>query len=508
MQALTSLASSTAKSAKAWSDSTTVWTTTWPLWPLQSTDARAIAMAAGYEPPLLWLRHDRTPLKGEVRVMLNGAVLYHSLRTGAREASADTPLVMVSGCGRRLTKEGTEGLLETIELRELPGFPGHVVTVQILGAASSDTATGGAKNTGDRVLGMRATALRSVRYALTLDGEPVDADTASPDYLRKYSRFVARTGQWHQLCFGGQAHKLVSISRTRKDPASRSVQYSLDVGDTIAREETTRWYRYSEFAQLHTDVCTCFRSSEWAKLPALPPKTWTTGSSSQTAAVVDGRRKALEDWLRALLMTPRGPRNPYLLEFLGAFEGETWERYRAAAWPELCTQPEPEPEPEQQPAASDAEAEAEAAAGLDLDALMGDIAGELGDGDMHFAVTGEKTPSSSSRPQAAAAAAALAASQQTRAAAAAKAAAAATGVAPRSSAAAIAEGVPPEGSATTPADAARARAARSSVSARAGEERDALAAAARARASVSTAAGGAEEDDAEEEEEDSDDDAL
>ena len=61
MQALTSLASSTAKSAKAWSDSTTVWTTTWPLWPLQSTDARAIAMAAGYEPPLLWLRHDGAP---------------------------------------------------------------------------------------------------------------------------------------------------------------------------------------------------------------------------------------------------------------------------------------------------------------------------------------------------------------------------------------------------------------------------------------------------------------
>ena len=39
MQALTSLASSTAKSAKAWSDSTTVWTTTWPLWPLQVSEA-------------------------------------------------------------------------------------------------------------------------------------------------------------------------------------------------------------------------------------------------------------------------------------------------------------------------------------------------------------------------------------------------------------------------------------------------------------------------------------
>ena len=132
MQALSSLASSTAKSAKAWSDSTTVWTTTWPLWSLQGTDHRSLAMSSGYEPPLLWLRHDRTPLKGQVRVMLNGTVLYHSLRTAARETSADTPLVMAPGCGRRLSKQEGSGLLiETIELRELPGYPGHTASVQV-----------------------------------------------------------------------------------------------------------------------------------------------------------------------------------------------------------------------------------------------------------------------------------------------------------------------------------------------------------------------------------------
>ena len=42
MQALTSLAASTAKSAKGWSDSTTVWTTTWPLWPLQVSDLHGV----------------------------------------------------------------------------------------------------------------------------------------------------------------------------------------------------------------------------------------------------------------------------------------------------------------------------------------------------------------------------------------------------------------------------------------------------------------------------------
>lgn len=285
MQALWS---STTKSAKAWSDSSNVWTTTWALWPLQSAADSSLAMPDGYEPPLLWLRHDRTPLNGEVRVMLNGTTLYKSLRTGARETSADKPVstsmgphrnlisgvslrdclwlqvVMAPGCGRRLSSQGSEGLLETIELRELPGYSGHVVTVQILGAAGADTAVlGGAKTASDKVLGMRATALRTVRYALTLDDEPLEPDTASPDYLRKYSRYVARTGQWHKLCFGGLPHKIVSISRTRKDAASGSVQYSLDVGDTIAPADRTIWYRYSQFAQVRKNHEFCIQNEEF-----------------------------------------------------------------------------------------------------------------------------------------------------------------------------------------------------------------------------------------------------
>ena len=82
-------------------------------------------------------------------------------------------------------------------------------------------------------------------------------------------------------------------------------------------------------------------------------------------------------------MTPRGPRNPYLLEFLGAFDATIWERYRASAWAELCNAPEPEPEPEPE--------QAVAGLSMDLDALMGDIAGDLGEGDMHFAVTGQRS---------------------------------------------------------------------------------------------------------------------
>ena len=61
---------------------------------------------------------------------------------------------------------------------------------------------------------------------------------------------------------------------------------------------------------------------------------------------IDLRRQALEDWLRAMMTSSRVTRNPYLLEFVGAFESDTWERYRAAGWPELCAPPEPEPEPE------------------------------------------------------------------------------------------------------------------------------------------------------------------
>lgn len=454
---------------------------------MQSTDHRALAMGAGYEPPLLWLRHDRTPLKGVVRVMLNGTVLYHSLRTGAREASADTPLVMAPGCGRRLSKqEGTGRLIETIELRELPGFPGHTVSVQLLGAASSDTATGGAASTTDKVLGMRATALRTVEYSLTLDGEVVDADTASPDYLMKYSRYIARAGQWHQLCGTGQAHKLVSIKSTRKD-ASGTVQYSLDAGDTMLPADRTRWYRYSEFSQLYTDVCTCLRSSEWSKLPTLPPKTWSTGSASQNSRTVDLRRKALEDFIRAMMMSGRSCRNPYLLEFLGAFESDTWERYRAAGWPELCAPPESEPEQE----------------ALDLDALMGDIAGDLGEGDLHFAVTGKRTQSFS-RSEAALATAETTEAEARVAAAAQAAAIVGTGA----STSIIAEGVPPRGTAaaSTTADAARARAR--SIGTR--DEREARAAAARARGSVSTGAcnGDASDISVSTPESDSDDDAL
>eukprot|EP01045_Picozoa_sp_COSAG04_P003336 COSAG04_NODE_134_length_23866_cov_4.802036_8_plen_87_part_00 len=63
-------------------------------------------------------------------------------------------------------------------------------------------------------------------------------------------------------------------------------------------------------------------------------------------------------------MTPRGPRNPYLLQFLGAFDGPTWQRYREAGWGDVCEPgPEPEPEPESSEGA--------------LGDLMGDLALEI-----------------------------------------------------------------------------------------------------------------------------------
>lgn len=448
-------------------------------------------MGAGYEPPLLWLRHDRTPLKVQVKVMLNGTVLYHSIRTGARETSADTPLVMAPGCGRRLSKqEGTGCLIETIELRELPGFPGHGVSVQIIGAAGSDTATGGATSASDKVFGLRATALRTVRYSLTLDGEEVDADTSSQDYLIKYSRYIARAGQWHQLCGTGQAHKLVSITRAQKDD-SGTVHYSLDIGETIARAESCKWYRYSEFSQLYNDICTCFRSTEWSKLPALPPKTWATGSTSQSSKTIDVRRKALEDWVRGMLMHSRGPRNPYLLQFLGAFDSDIWERYRTTVWPELCaSELDTEPEPD---SASD----------FDLDALMDDIAGDLGEGDLHFAVTGERTPSSSGPPKQLQDTTSMSAHAQARVVAAAKAVAAATtgGVGD-----AVPEAIPPNRKGA--AAAARAPARSSSR-----DEREVLAATARTRRSLVTCvntsgADGSADSSRATAESDSDDDAL
>ena len=98
MKWVSSMAASTAKSARATMDSTTVWTTVWPLWPLQHEgDA---SMAAGYEPPLLWLRHDRTPLAQEVKVLLNGTVLYQSLRTGAKHASTASCVVFAAGLAK------------------------------------------------------------------------------------------------------------------------------------------------------------------------------------------------------------------------------------------------------------------------------------------------------------------------------------------------------------------------------------------------------------------------
>jgi hypothetical protein len=138
----------------------------------------------------------------------------------------------------------------------------------------------------------------------------------------------------------------------------------------------THWHRYSRFRDVHTDICTCYRSAECAGLPEPPPKTWATSATSKSGAFLEERRRLLEQYLRAMLMTPRGARNPYLLTFLGVFNAESWRLLAQAGWgveleaAAAALEPAPETEPHQ-----------------NLDSLMGDLEAELEGADM-LAVSG------------------------------------------------------------------------------------------------------------------------
>ena len=110
---------STHARVKSANNAACVWTVVWPLWPLLDTVTTAGGGSSGsscYHPPLLWLRHDRTPLDQYVILMLGNKVLYQSIRKGMRSTSDGGPLVLAPGCSRQLgQRDGQQ--LETLTLR-------------------------------------------------------------------------------------------------------------------------------------------------------------------------------------------------------------------------------------------------------------------------------------------------------------------------------------------------------------------------------------------------------
>jgi len=116
--------------------------------------------------------------------------------------------------------------------------------------------------------------------------------------------------------------------------AETVVEYAIHMSPTAeaaaaGQSELVRWARYSEFRLLHSDICSCFGTvKEGAALPKLPKKTWSISSSQKGEAFQTERKEALQRYLRALLLTHRGPYNPYLLLFLGVF---SVQKYLGAA---------------------------------------------------------------------------------------------------------------------------------------------------------------------------------
>ena len=86
-----------------------------------------------------------------------------------------------------------------------------------------------------------------------------------------------------------------------------------------------RWVRYSDFAALHQDICSCFTTSkEGARLPQPPKKTWLSSSVSKGEKFQTERRITLEKYLVDMCKTHRGPYNPYLLFMVGIFAEEQY----------------------------------------------------------------------------------------------------------------------------------------------------------------------------------------
>ena len=126
-------------------------------------------------------------------------------------------------------------------------------------------------------------------------------------------------------------------------------------------------------------------------------------SGAVCLALAAGPLQALQDYLRAMLGTPRGARNPYLLTFLGVFDRTVFQQIEAAAEggrppPALELDPEPEPEPEvvalpEAVATEEGAGENETSA-PNLDALLGDLAVDIDGEDMLAVVAADLRTSS------------------------------------------------------------------------------------------------------------------
>jgi hypothetical protein len=133
---MSSLMRSMSDSVGRWSESaskrvgaaatfTFVWTVVFPVWQLQNSENQL--MEAGFEPPLLWVRHDRTPMDGYLVVMWGATPMFKSIRKGARHTSNDILAYIAPGVSRKLgARDGQQ--LETLTLTKLPGFPVRLPT--------------------------------------------------------------------------------------------------------------------------------------------------------------------------------------------------------------------------------------------------------------------------------------------------------------------------------------------------------------------------------------------
>jgi hypothetical protein len=266
----------------------TVWTTVWPLWECYEGNCHPHEDNPSAAVPIVWLRHDRS------LGLIRGAACVFCNEVEMKPNAGSTP-------------EPEEGMKEQISF-------------SIYGRQATVTITTVKTGTLQAFLAMNYT------YTLHIDGVLVANDTQSDP-----PRAIAALGSSdYQTTARVEVRGFRVVAARGKDWTSDMVT---EYGVCTARDgfaacssgsgappppRLMRWVRFSEVDQLHQQLYSCFPSSEAKALPKLPSKTWRPkGSSSNSDAFAKGRATALQQYLRAVMAMPRGPRLPYLRRFLG-----------------------------------------------------------------------------------------------------------------------------------------------------------------------------------------------
>ena len=280
MNSLATVGSALTKAADALESACCVWTTVWSL-PQLGANARDPSL-----PPMLWLRHDRA-VPECVSVFIDDVHLWS--RRGR-----------VAGDQRFRPLDKFGGEKENIQV----SFLGHTAEITIVCPPNKMSKMGGGQFS-------RAFARDKIFYTLSLDGITIETDTEGK-------------GRLPPPCSSG-LHERIRIPELRE--VSKRVGTELDwKAETVVEygiqvdQRELRWVRYSDFAALHRDICSCFSTSkEGAALPQPPKKTWLSSSVSKGEKFQTERRISLEKYLVDVFRTHRGPYLPYLLFIVGIF---------------------------------------------------------------------------------------------------------------------------------------------------------------------------------------------